>query len=348
MQARRSVDAIESRGQGEPFVARGGELQLSNLGQLALLQAVSGRGAALRTTVRGYSMMPFIRDEDVVTVAPMNGTPPRVGEVVAFTNPDGGRLAIHRVVAQAGTGWVIRGDNCPEPDGVAGSEHILGRVVRVERSGRRVRFGTGFAGTVIAALSRSELLGRANALLRLPRRGAGFALRQAQGLPVYRRLVKSVAPAFQIAVATERDLELVHRQHNPFVPYRRSAPDPQVTNWVATLGTRIVGFVQIASRPEEGSGWGGHWLFSLSVQPRFRGLGIAQALTRQVVERSVADGAPDIRLAVFEDNTRAIALYAKLGFERITVAALEPAFQQEKAQTGRRRIVMRIQLGTNP
>ena len=345
MQAGRFLAGIGREGQDRPFVTRGGELRLSNLGQLALLQAVSGRGAALRTRVRGFSMMPFIRDQDVVTVAPMSGIPPRVGEVVAFVNPDGGRLAIHRVVAQAGTGWVIRGDNCPEPDGIVDREHILGRVSSVERSGRRVGFGQGFVGAVIAALNRHEVLGRANALMRLPRRAAGLALRQAQRLPAYRTLGRRLAPAFEIEVATESDLEVVHRQHNPFVPYRRCPPDPQVTNWVARIGTHIVGFVQVTTRPEQGSGWGGHWLFSLSVQPCFRGLGIAAALTRQVVARSIADGAPDLRLAVFEDNARAIALYAKSGFERITVAALEPGFEQEQAQTGRRRIVMKRQLG---
>ena len=138
------------------------------------------KGASLHTTVRGFSMSPFIRDEDVVTIAPMKGGPPRVGEVVAFVKPGCGRLAVHRVVAAEGTGWLIRGDNCPEPDGVVATEKIIGRVVAVERKGRPVRFGTGPAGACIAALSRRGLLGRLHAVALLPRRAAGFALRQAR------------------------------------------------------------------------------------------------------------------------------------------------------------------------
>ena len=111
------------------------------------------------------------------------------------------------------------------------------------------------------------------------------------------------------------------------------------------MGPRIVGFVQLTSRPEEGSGWGGHWLFSLSVQPRYRGLGIGDALTQAVIDRTVADGAPTLRLAVYEDNFRAVGLYEKLGFEKIVVAALEPGFLEEKAARGRRRIVMREATG---
>ncbi len=332
---------------GSSFVSYGGELRLSNLGQLSMLEGVTARGASLHTTVRGYSMAPFIRDEDVVTIAPMKGSPPRVGDVVAFVKAECGKLAVHRVVAGEGTGWLIRGDNCPEPDGVVATEKIIGRVVAVERKGRRVRFGTGSAGACIAALSRRGLLGRIHAVAFLPRRAAGFALRHAQGLSVYRKAGRRAALAFEIAEAIEADLEAVHRLYNVQVPYRRSPPDPLVTNWVAKVDGRVAGFVQLTTRPEEGSGWGGHWLFSLMVQPRFRGLGIGEALTRQVVDRSVAGGAPDLRLAVFEDNFGAIALYAKLGFDRVTVEVLEPGFVREKAETGRRRIVMRRDLGRN-
>ena len=328
-----------------PFVSHGGELHLSNLGQLSLLQGMTEKGASLRTTVRGFSMTPFIRDEDVVTIAPMSGRPPRVGEVVAFSHPDCGRLAIHRVVACTERGWVVRGDNCPEADGVVGIEHVHGRVVAVERGGRTVRVGLGMSGRVIAALNRGTLLGRWNILRLLPRRAAGFALRHAQGLAAFRTVGRRVAPGFSVVVASEEDRETVHRQHNPLMPYRRSAPDPHVTNWVAKVGPRVVGFVQLTNRPEDVSGWGGHWLFSLSVQPRYRGLGIGDALTQVVVERSVADGAPDLRLAVYEDNFRAIGLYEKMGFERTIVAALEPGFLEEKAARGRRRIVMQKRLG---
>jgi ribosomal protein S18 acetylase RimI-like enzyme len=146
-------------------------------------------------------------------------------------------------------------------------------------------------------------------------------------------------------VASEAECEIFHRQQNPLLPHRRSAPDPDVTNWVAKVGSRIVGFVQLTNRPEDGSGWGGHWLFSLSVQPRHRGLGIGDALTKAVVDRSVADGASSLRLAVYEDNFCAVRLYEKLGFEKIVVRALEPGFLEEKAARGRRRIVMQKRLG---
>lgn len=333
---------------GSPFVAHGGELRLSNRGQLSLLQGVTERGASLHTTVRGVSMTPLIRDGDAVTIAPLKGRSPRVGDVVAFVVPHSCRLAVHRVVAREGTGWLVRGDNCPEPDGVVTTDNILGRVVAVERTGRGVRFGRGAAGALVAALSRRGLLGWLRALTLVPRRLASFALRRAQGLAVYRSLGKHAALPFAIAEASGADLEEVHRLFGCQTPYRPSPPDPQVTNWVAKVDGRVAGFVQLTSRPETGSGWGGHWLFSLRVRPGLRGRGLGEGLTRQVIDRSTATGAPDLRLAVFEDNGPALALYAKLGFEPITVAVLEPGFLKEKGQTGRRRIVLCRRRGRNP
>jgi hypothetical protein len=143
------------------FTDLGGELHLSNLGQLELLRAVVERGRPLRIRARGFSMSPFIRDGDVLTIAPMNGGGPRLGEVVAFVRLDTGRLAIHRVVARVGAGWLLRGDNCPEPDGVVPRRAILGVLVRVEREGRDVRLGLGAEARLIAWLQRAHVLMRA-------------------------------------------------------------------------------------------------------------------------------------------------------------------------------------------
>jgi phage repressor protein C with HTH and peptisase S24 domain len=140
------------------FTRPGGELHLSNLGQLELLRGMVEHSRPLRTAVRGFSMSPFIRDDDVLTIEPMNTHAPRVGEVVALTLPDSGRLAIHRIVARAGTGWLVRGDNCPKSDGVAARENIIGRVVRVERQGREVRLGLGAEARLIAWLQRAHVL----------------------------------------------------------------------------------------------------------------------------------------------------------------------------------------------
>ena len=135
-------------------------------------------------------------------------------------------------------------------------------------------------------------------------------------------------------------MERVHRHLNPYAPYQSQPPNPDVTNWVARCGVKISGFVQLVYHPEAHFPWVGHWLFSLTVWGRYRGLGIGEKLTRRVIKQARDQGAQDLLLAVFEDNKRAIGLYEKLGFEHVTVPALEPLFKEEKQNSGRRRIVM--------
>lgn len=323
-----------------PFVSDRGELPLSNLGQLELLRGVAERGQSLRTRVRGLSMAPLIRDEDVLTIAPMHGRGPRVGEVVAFTVPGTGKLAVHRVVAREGGGWLLRGDNCLEADGVVMSDEIVGRVVRVERNGHDVRICTGVGGALIAALSRGDALVHSKALWHVLRRVASFVLRRAQGLASYRAIGRRLAPHIDVVEAREDEVAAVQLRLNPGQPYRRQPPNPDVTNWVAKRRGTVIGFVQLVNHPESGSPWAGHWLFSLIVWGRYRGLGAGEALTRRVIEQARSQGAAQLLLAVFEDDKRAMRFYRKLGFGLTTLEALEPEFASEKQRSGRCRVVM--------
>jgi len=152
------------------FTQTDGKLHLSNLAQLELLRGMVECGRPLLTSVRGFSMAPFIRDEDVLTIAPMNGHAPHVGEVVAFVQPDTGRLAIHRVIARVGPRWLVRGDNCPEADGVVPRRAIFGVVIRVERQGHAVRLGLGAEARLIAWLQRGHVLMRTVRIVRWVKR----------------------------------------------------------------------------------------------------------------------------------------------------------------------------------
>ena len=118
-----------------------------------LMTAVLDRGAPFRFQASGFSMSPFIRDGDTITIAPTPGRL-RFGDVAAFVNLCNDRLTVHRVVHVDRRGYLMRGDNAPGPDGYVPHADILGRVIRVERGGRGVRFGLGLERVVIAFLSR--------------------------------------------------------------------------------------------------------------------------------------------------------------------------------------------------
>ena len=75
-----------------------------------------------------------------------------------------------------------------------------------------------------------------------------------------------------------------------------------------------VDHAQAFSDPESGSS-----LWCLAVDPQAAKPGVGQALTRTLAERYQARGRAYMDLSVMHDNTAAIRLYEKLGFERVSV-----------------------------
>ena len=137
---------------------KGSELPLSGQALLELLQAILARGLPFRFRARGLSMFPFIRDGDIITVSPLAGNMPRIGDVLAFTHPETGKLLVHRIVGITGIFFLPKGDNGFYIDGFVPKEGILGCVTNVERDGKVRLLGFGPERLLIACLSRMGIL----------------------------------------------------------------------------------------------------------------------------------------------------------------------------------------------
>ena len=141
-----------------------------------ILKAVISQGADFRFQSRGWSMSPFIRDGDILTVSPLKETRIRTGQVVAVLIPGDHRLVIHRVVRKKGRYYEVKGDNLLSTDGLFTREQIIGVVTRRERK-KRVRDMNWTVGDYLVALiSRSKWGVRLMQLVRELRRrlrGAG-------------------------------------------------------------------------------------------------------------------------------------------------------------------------------
>lgn len=59
--------------------------------------------------------------------------------------------------------------------------------------------------------------------------------------------------------------------------------------------------------------------FGIGVKRKYRRLGIAEAISREVLRRAKEEGIEIVRSCVFEDNEPSIALHRKLGFVREAV-----------------------------
>ena len=141
------------------FKTRPEELSLSNQALLDLMHAVLSKGVPFRFMARGWSMSPFIRNGDVITIASIINRNPGLGEVVAFIGPDTGKLVVHRIVAKHDGKVLLVGDSVPDyPDGFLPIEDLLGRVIRIKRNQKRIWLGLGPERVLIAWLSRTRLL----------------------------------------------------------------------------------------------------------------------------------------------------------------------------------------------
>ena len=141
------------------YHVRGSDFPLSDASLIELLRAVLAAGVPFRFRARGWSMVPFIRDGDVITVAPLGHSAPRPGDVLALLHPVSGKLLVHRAIARRGECYLIQGDSVfGGPDGWIEAHRFLGRVVRVEREDRSVRLGLGVERYLLALLVRMRLL----------------------------------------------------------------------------------------------------------------------------------------------------------------------------------------------
>jgi signal peptidase I len=140
------------------FSATKEEISFSGASLAELLCATLAKGVPFRFKVKGFSMTPFIRDGDIVTISSLTEAGLSFGRPVAFINPETRTLAIHRVVGMSGIRYLIKGDNALEPDGVISKDNILGYVTRVQRNGRNIFAGLGPERYIVALLSRRTLI----------------------------------------------------------------------------------------------------------------------------------------------------------------------------------------------
>jgi len=151
---------IDKRTRPEFSIVKGSDLPLSGPALVQLLRAVLGKGAPVRFRAKGFSMSPFIKNEDVVTLSPLKDVSPSVGDVIAFVLQGTDKFCVHRVVGKKGNLYITKGDNSSEADESVLNENILGFVTRVERDGKEVFLGLGPERFLIAFLSRKGLLFR--------------------------------------------------------------------------------------------------------------------------------------------------------------------------------------------
>lgn len=340
------------------------ELRIPGPDMVDLIVAVTGKGKSFRFQAGGSSMYPFIKDGDVLTVAPVSDGRVRVGEVVAFRRLGTDRLSVHRIVGKAGCNYLIQGDNNYQPDGLVPEANIIGRITNIERKGRAITFGLGPERAIVAFLVRAKMLpqslrftikiahpiliklrhGRQNRIGYFLGMGISSACKnmtasligRIQHLSFYKKMLSSIGAGIKIGYADEGE--------NSGTGGLAETSQYKVWNLTARKRKNIIGFVQLVFRNKDSHPYDGFWIHAMNVRIFYRGLGLGTELVRLVVQKAREENAEKIYLLVFENNKKAIGLYKKAGFEMTTIDALEDALEKEKIVRGCRRIAMVKQL----
>jgi signal peptidase I len=118
---------------------------LSNSSLLKLSKDLLERKISIRFRAKGFSMRPFIQDGDLITVSPLQNSPVKVGDVVLYKTVDD-QAIVHRVIQKTikdnKTVFFIKGDAAFSQPEEVDTERILGRVVAIERNGRKRKLDT--------------------------------------------------------------------------------------------------------------------------------------------------------------------------------------------------------------
>lgn len=133
-----------------------GEILMSGESLMELAASVLDKNASFRVRAKGFSMSPVVKENDIIVISPLRGKKPGCGDVLAFSNSISRSLTVHRVIKKNDGFFCFRGDNSIRPAEVVSEDRILGRLTRVERNGKKIRWGLGPERLVIGFLNRKR------------------------------------------------------------------------------------------------------------------------------------------------------------------------------------------------
>ena len=110
-------------------------LMISGPAFALVVQAVLEKGVTAKFKVTGSSMIPTIRNNDVVSISPYKENNLREGEVVALLDRSNSRIIIHRIIKKRENVFLLKGDGLWRYDGLFPKKWIAGFVSGLERNG---------------------------------------------------------------------------------------------------------------------------------------------------------------------------------------------------------------------
>ncbi|RKZ10988.1 hypothetical protein DRQ25_01110 [Candidatus Fermentibacteria bacterium] len=293
-------------------------MQKLNLGSsdLAELAAeVFSRSGTISFIALGSSMLPTLRDGDLLTAVPEDPFSIKQGDILLYRTGDD-RAAVHRVsdVSRVSSHreLFLSSDSDPEDHYRISIEQVMGIIVSAVRDGKSIRIDSVPSGQKQTASAR--LIAR---LKSLPRRTSARVFSLASSFRLYRKLCSAILRP------------MVKYEIHPAEKHSGSPGTQADWDWLnAYLFGRRIGSAQFI-RFEQDTPFGENpWLFSMRVRSLFRGGGVGRGLTSLAVSSAELAGAQAIGLLVEETNYRAMNLYRSMGFRIVSFDDLSSGLRE--------------------
>lgn len=278
------------------------KLKLGSTDLAELAAEVFGRGGHFSFIARGSSMLPTLKDGDLLTAAYEDPFSIKKDDLLMYRTGDR-RAAVHRVsdVSRASSHGEIflSSDSSPQDRYGISTEQVMGRIVSATRNGKPVRIDTVTSGSP-QTISAQLMTGFKSSLRSTVKRVFSFA----SGFRLYRKLLVTLLRPFvkyQILPSGQ--------------PSGRPGTSSTTELLQAKLFRRIIGSAQLI-RFDPGTPFGENpWLFSMRVRSVFRGGGVGRGLTSLAICSTELSEDRTIGLIVEKTNNRAVNLYRSMGFE---------------------------------
>jgi GNAT superfamily N-acetyltransferase len=330
------------------------ELRLDDEPFLDLSAEILRQGGTFQFRAHGASMVPFIRDGDLLTVAPCEPADLAVGDVALYrTQRD--RIVAHRVVAKSVRRgeWtlVAQGDARLHPDSPVPGDRLLGRIARIQRGGRTYHLDRGpWRLAARLWLWLLPLRRAATGLIRAVKTSALRVLGGLQSLPPYRRwahktfgaraLVRRAGAGDAAALARLFGSETLPGLCEPVGAVAARTAGEGGLVLVAAVGGRPAGGVVVRRFPDDEPLYPGWWLLGPVVRARYHRAWIGRELLRRALQEAAEAGATWVYLLAAENDAATRSLAQQAGFLPASLPALQARLDELTRPGGPRRIIL--------
>lgn len=293
---------------------------------MELSEKVLNKEHYLRFRMMGTSMFPTLQDNDIIVVKKSDVSSIRAGDIIFFrlsSYPGVTHRVIRKININGKPAFITKGDFCPFSDGYVYPEHILGRLVAIERGGKNINLDK--KTTIIKAslyariLCFQVLINSVLGKLRIRTyKLLGSLLRLLQGLGIYVFLINRFVNAREVTyrLATQNDASLLAQLYSVYYwpartkllikylqQYLNDVSKNQGYCFLSQKGNKVIGSVAVQKFPLNESILSGWVVCSPFVNWRYRGMEIESKLVELARQKAKEQGAVEIKMVKF-DKTR--------------------------------------------